>query len=116
MSDPKYSSSGTVTLVFGPSGDPTHVIFTPATHYTIEHAREKHAVFVEDESRRPKVIMRELKDNGIRIKVDRPTPALLEVLAQAAINSKGVDITVKVKERRKLKLRGAIVPARPHAK
>ena len=103
MPHPTYTSSGTVHLVYDSGGKPTKILFTAATHHTVEHAGKKFAVFVADRNSLSKDTIPldakavELKNNHIEVGVgvgDGKGADLLLTLAQAVIKLVGVDITV----------------------
>lgn len=139
-----FTSSGTVRIVYGTEGERCKVLFTSATHHTIEHDRKKFAVFVNACQKKPQTSQEkekcapengnggthpnsdgaapleakvlELKDNHVEIEVGgKSSTAWRDALSQAAIRSVGVDITV-VSCEGKLTLTGAVVPAKSHKK
>ena len=113
-----FTSSGTVALVYDSRAGDNHILFTPATHHTIQHDRTKYAVFLGDppsDSGPTVAKMLELKHKYVRIEVDDAGRHVFDMLGPAASGAFGVDIDVHI-DGDKLLLRGATIPSKSHTK
>ena len=109
---PKYESTGTIRYSLEKNSK-SEILFNPDDDHCVKHNEVKYAVFLcvnSKDSR--KVIVKRLKEEMGSVRLRNKNLKIGNVLKDASMKQIKIDVKIKCKGGKKLKLTGITLPAR----